>query len=72
MTSKKETAQNSPSKLLLIVEVMVVTFLICIIPDLIAIGRIPTLDEVYVPILSAILMAIYAYIKIRDIDIETE
>lgn len=54
----------------MILEVLLVTFLISIIPELIALGRPPTLIEIYVPILSAILMAIYAYIRVRNIDIE--
>jgi len=70
-SEKKDAANENSSDIGLIIEVIIVTFLVSIIPQLIIIGRIPTPEEIYVPVLSAILMAIYAYIRIRDIDVET-
>lgn len=57
---------------LFILEVLIVTFLVYIIPELISIGRIPTLEELYVPFWSAVLMCIIAYIRIRKLPIDIE
>jgi len=56
-------------KLLAIVEVTIITFLATLIPELMKIGRVPTFDEIYVPILSSLLMAIYSYIRMRNLEV---
>jgi len=56
-----------------IFEIVLVTFLCTLIPALIAIGRLPkSIDEVYVPIMSSILVALYSYMRVRDIEIPEE
>jgi len=54
-----------------IVEAVVVTFILTIIPSLIDLGRPPTcIEDVWVPILSSFLMAAYTYARLRGIDSE--
>lgn len=54
-----------------ILEAVIVTFIITLIPSLIDLGRPPTcIEEVWVPILSSLLMAIYTYARLRGIDTE--
>lgn len=53
----------------LILEDVIVTFLVTLIPELIVLGRPPvSFGEVYVPILSSVLMAIYSYMRMRGIE----
>lgn len=53
----------------LILEDMIVTFLITLIPELILLGRPPqSILEIWVPLLSAVLMAIYSYMRMRGIE----
>ncbi|MHA1286235.1 MAG: hypothetical protein ACTSPB_02405 [Candidatus Thorarchaeota archaeon] len=53
----------------LILEDVIVTFLITLIPELIVLGRPPlSFEEVYVPILSSVLMSIYSYMRMRGIE----
>lgn len=62
---------NKIDKLLAILEVILVTFIATLIPYLIELGRPPTcIEEVWVPVLSSILAAIYTYMRIRDIESE--
>ena len=53
-----------------VLEYTIVTFLIVLITNLLMIGRIPTLEECYIPLLGAILAGLYAYGRIRGLDIE--
>ena len=53
----------------LILEDMIVTFLVTLIPKLILLGRPPvSIVEIYVPLLSALLMALYSYMRARGIE----
>lgn len=53
----------------LILEDVLVTFLVTLIPELIVLGRSPmSFGEVYVPILSSFLMAVYSYMRMRGIE----
>ena len=57
-------------KALLVLEIVLVTFLMGLIPDLIALGRPPTsLAEIWQPVMSALLIALYAYARVRTIEI---
>ena len=57
-------------KALLVLEIVTVTFFIGLIPDLIALGRPPTsLTEIWQPVMSALLIALYAYARVRNIEI---
>jgi len=53
-----------------VLEYTLVTFLIVLITNLLMIGRIPTLEECYVPLLGALLAGLYAYGRIRQLDIQ--
>jgi len=56
-------------KVLIILEILIVTFLAGFIPHMIALGRPPTsIEEIWVPICSALLLALYAYARVRNID----
>lgn len=59
--------------ILVILETMLVTFVIVLIPYLIELGYRPTrIDEIWVPILSAFLMSMYSYIRMRNLDIDVK
>jgi len=71
-TSQKQgsAAKKLLLKALLVLEIVVVTFLCSLVPDLIALGRPPTdITEVWGSILSAFLVALYAYARVRGIEI---
>jgi len=58
-------------KLLAIIEIVIIVFLTSFIPALIKLGRPPvSLDEVWVELLIALLASIYAYMRIRGIDLK--
>jgi len=60
-------------KLLAIIEIVIIVFLTSFIPALIKLGRPPTrIDEVWAELLAAILASIYAYIRIRGIDLKKD
>jgi len=62
--------QKNIIRALLVLEIVAVTFLMGLIPDLIALGRPPTsLTEIWQPIMSALLIALYAYARVRNIEI---
>jgi len=68
-------ATRSPSsleKLAGVLENVIVTFIITLLPELIKLGRPPTFEEIYTPILSALLMAMYSYIRLRNLKIEVK
>ena len=70
MSDKKDSVEDSNryQKIFIIIEVLIVTFLFSIIPQLIQLGRPPeSITEIYTQILTAILMALYAYMRIRNI-----
>jgi len=54
-----------------IIEIVVVTFIVSLIPDLIVLGHIPNeWSELWEPFLSALLIAIYAYMRVRGIEVQ--
>ncbi len=60
-------------KLLAIIEIVIIVFLTSFIPALIKLGRPPTsIDEVWAELLAAILASIYAYMRIRGIDMKKD
>ncbi len=68
---------NSPNsrknreKILAIIEIVALVFITTFIPSLIKLGRPPTsLDEIWVELLVALLASIYAYARVRGVDLE--
>jgi len=60
-------------KLLAIIEIVIIVFLTSFIPALIKLGRPPTnITEVWAELLAAILASIYAYIRIRGINLKKD
>lgn len=75
MSNSSDNEINMPNwlrKVLLIVELVIVCFLSSFLPDLLTIGYPPTLEQLYKPIISALIVALYAYAKIRNISLEDE
>ena len=67
-SAKKEDSNNE--KIIAIIEIVVLVFFTTFIPALIKLGRPPTsLSEVYVEILVALLASLWAYMRIRGIDL---
>jgi len=67
--SNRSSGKTRTDKWAAVLETVVVTFLITLIPSLIDLGRPPTsIVEVWVPILSSVLMAIYTYMRMRGIE----
>lgn len=57
-------------KLLAIIEIVILVFLTSFIPALIKLGRPPTsIEEVWAELLVAILASIFAYMRIRGIEL---
>ena len=69
-----ESGNNAENeKLLAIIEIVLIVFLTSFIPALIKLGRPPvSLDEVWVELLIALLASIYAYMRIRGIDLKKD
>ncbi len=69
-----ESNKNTENeKLLAIIEIVIIVFLTSFIPALIKLGRPPvSLDEVWVELLIALLASIYAYMRIRGIDLKKD
>lgn len=68
--SAKEKDANNNEKLIAIIEIVFLVFLTTFVPALIKLGRPPTnLTEIWVELLVAILASLYAYARIRNIDI---
>jgi len=58
-------------KLLAIIEIVIIVFLTSFIPALIKLGRPPTsIEEIWVELLVAILASIFAYMRIRGIELK--
>jgi len=71
-TSESERKANN-EKLLAIIEIVIIVFLTSFIPALIKLGRPPTsITEVWAELLAAILASIYAYIRIRGINLKND
>ena len=64
----QRNAENE--KLLAIIEIVILVFLTSFIPALIKLGRPPTsIEEIWVELLVAILASIFAYMRIRGIEL---
>ena len=75
VVGNKKTAKNPNNKknekLIAILEIVIIVFLTTFIPSLIKLGRPPqNLEEVWVELFVALLASVYAYARIRKIDIE--
>jgi len=66
-----ESGNNADNeKLLAIIEIVILVFLTSFIPALIKLGRPPTsIEEIWVELLVAILASIFAYMRIRGIEL---
>ncbi len=71
-TSKTNSAKKTDNeKLMAILEIVAIVFLTTFIPSLIKLGRPPAnLTEIWVELLVALLASLYAYARIRNIDID--
>ena len=68
--SVKSTENQENEKLVAIIEVVVLVFLASFIPAMIKLGRPPTsIGEVWVELLVASLASLYAYARIRNVDL---
>lgn len=68
-SSAKTLEDKERDKLVATVEIVLLVFLASFIPALIKLGRPPTsIAEVWVEILVAVLASLYAYARIRQID----
>ena len=73
MGGKISARDSRWDEVLAILESVLVTFGITMIPALIELGHVPTcIDDVYIPLLSSLLMAMYTYIRIRSLDVGEE
>jgi len=71
-SSAKTLEDKERDRLIAIIEIVVMVFLTTFIPALIKLGRPPTcIEEVWVEILVAVLASLYAYARIRQIDLST-
>lgn len=56
-----------------VIEAVIVTFLITFTSKLIELGRFPTcLEELWMPFLASFLMALYAYVRARGIELDED
>lgn len=69
MKANTVSLKNSPvKKINVVLEDAVVTFFITLLPKLIELGRPPTsINEIWTPLLSSLLMALYSYTRLRGI-----
>jgi len=77
LRNEKRTSESENNevneKLLAIIEIVILVFLTSFIPALIKLGRPPTsIDEVWVELLVAILASIFAYMRIRGIELRKD
>ena len=78
LAAEQKKKANSPERAsaqrwIAVLEVCVITFMVVMIPDLILLGRPPeNLTEVWKPFLSALLASIYAYVRVKAIEIKNE
>lgn len=71
--SAKTENRTDNEKLRAIIEVVLLFFLTAFIPGLIKLGRPPTsLEEIWVELLVAIMASLYAYARVRGIDLDPE
>ena len=69
--SSGDEDQGNDEKFRAIVEIVFIVFLTTFIPSLIKLGRPPTsIGEIWVELLVALLASLYAYSRIRGIDLE--
>lgn len=67
----KDDEQRKHEKIIAIAEVVVLVFLVTFIPSLIRLGKPPTcIEDVWVELLVAVLASLYAYARIRGIELE--
>ena len=67
--ANEDSGQTKTDKIAAIVEAVLVTFFITLIPKLIELKTIPTkIEDIYVSLLSSVLMAFYTYIRIRGLE----
>ena len=70
-SSAKTVEDKERDRLVATVEIVLLVFLTTFIPALIKLGRPPvSIGEVWVEILVALLASLYAYARIRNVDIE--
>lgn len=68
-SSEIEPFPTAMDKILLILEEVLITFFITLIPELIALGRPPqSITEIWISLLTSLLRAIYCYMRIRNIE----
>ena len=68
-SAKDENGQKR-EKMIAILEIVILVFLTTFIPALIKLGRPPTsIQEIWVELLVALLACLYAYARIRNIDL---
>ncbi|MBA7493303.1 hypothetical protein ES702_03861 [subsurface metagenome] len=59
---------STQDKVLAILEAVVVTFLLTFIPKMLVLGRPPiSIEEIWEPLLTSVLMALYTYMRMRGI-----
>lgn len=64
---------SAKEKLIATLEIITLVFLTTFIPSLIKLGRPPTsIAEIWVELLVALLASVYAYSRIRGINLETK
>ena len=67
---KSSTNKTNNEKMIAILEIIAIVFLTTFIPSLIKLGRPPAnLTEIWVELLVALLASLYAYARIRNIDL---
>ena len=71
-TGKTNSAKKTNNeKMIAILEIVAIVFLTTFIPSLIKLGRPPAnLTEIWVELLVALLASLYAYARIRNINID--
>lgn len=69
MKANTVSLKNNPiKKINIVLEDAIVTFFITLLPKLIELGRPPAnINEIWTPLLSSILMALYSYMRLRGI-----
>jgi len=65
-----ESTKKSGTNWDAVYEYVIVTTLIVLLTNLLSIGRIPTIEELYIPCVGALLAGLYAYGRIRGLDIQ--
>jgi len=69
--SNSPNDEKNSEKVLAILEVVALVFITTFIPSLIKLGRPPSgLNEIWVELLVALLASIYAYARVRGVNLE--